>query len=87
MKQVMIELSDDMAQQVGSYHGRLEELVALGLTQLKVQEALTLYTRGIVSIARAAEIAGLPLREMIRQARVAGVEPLWSEEMVAEELA
>ena len=60
MKQLMIELSDDMARQVSPYQGRIEELVALGLTQIKVQEALTLYTRGVVSIARAAEIAGLP---------------------------
>lgn len=87
MKQLMIELSDDMARQVSPYQGRIEELVALGLTQIKVQEALTLYARGVVSIARAAEIAGLPLWEMVRQARVAGVEPRWSEAMVAEELA
>jgi hypothetical protein len=32
----------------------------LGLSQLKAQEALALHTRGIVSFARAAEIAGLP---------------------------
>lgn len=87
MKQVVIELSDDIARQVGPYQGRLQELVLLGLTQLKVQEALTLYTRGVVSFARATEIAGLSLPEMIRQARAAGVTPRWSESMVTEELA
>ena len=39
MKQVMLELSDDLARQVGSYQGRLQELVLLGLSQLKAQVA------------------------------------------------
>ena len=50
MQQVMIELPEDLARQVGPYQGRLQELVLLGLSQLKAQEALTLYTRGIVSL-------------------------------------
>ena len=59
MQQVVIELPDEVARQMGSYQGRLKELVLLGLFQLKAQEALTMYTRGIISFARAAEIAGL----------------------------
>ena len=89
MKQVVLELPDELARQVGSYQdqGRLQELVLLGLSQLKAQEALTLYTRGIVSFARAAEIAGLARPEMIRQARALGIRPRGSEQMVEEELA
>lgn len=87
MKQVVIELSDDIVRQMGSDQDRLQEIMLLGLTQLKVQEALTLYTRGVVSFGRAAEIAGLSMPEMIRQARAADVKPHWSEEMVMEELA
>jgi predicted HTH domain antitoxin len=87
MQQVIIELPEDLARQVGPYQGRLQELVLLGLSQLKAQEALTLYTRGIVSFARAAEIAGLSRPEMIRQARAFGIRPRWSEQMVEEELA
>jgi len=86
VKQVVIELSDDIARQMGSYQGHLQELMLLGLTQLKVQEALTLYTRGVVSFGRAAEIAGLSMPELIRQARAADVKPRWSERMVMEEL-
>ena len=85
MQQVMIELPEDLARQVGPYQGRLQELVLLGLSQLKAHEAL--YTRGIVSFARAAEIAGLSGPEMIRQARAFGIRPRWSEQMVGEELA
>jgi predicted HTH domain antitoxin len=87
MKQVVLELPDDMARQIGPYQGRIQELVLLGLSQLKAQDALTLYTRGVVSFARAAEIAGLTRPEMVRQARALGVRPRWSEQMVEEELA
>jgi predicted HTH domain antitoxin len=87
MRQIVLELSDDLARQIGGYQERLQELVLLGLSQLKAQEALTLYTRGIVSFARAAEIAGLSRPEMVRQARALGIRPRWSEQMVEEELA
>ena len=87
MQQVMIELPDDLARQVGPYQGRLKELLLLGLLQIKTQEALTLYTRGIVSFARAAEIAGLSRSEMIHQARAFGIRPRWADKMVEEELA
>jgi len=65
----------------------LAVLILLGLSQLKAQEALTLYTRGIVSFARAAEIAGLYRPEMIRLAGAFGIRRRWSEQMVGEELA
>jgi predicted HTH domain antitoxin len=87
MQRVMIELPDDLARQVGPYQDRLRELVLLGLRQLKAQEALLFYRQGLVSFARAAELADLPQTEMIRQARALGIEPRWSEQMVAEELA
>jgi hypothetical protein len=87
MKQVVIELPDDLARQIGAYQGRLPELVLLGLAQLKAQEALTLYSRGIVSFARAAEIAGLSRPEMTGQARALGIRPRWSEQMADDELA
>ncbi|MEW6665587.1 MAG: UPF0175 family protein [Thermodesulfobacteriota bacterium] len=86
MKQIVIELPDDVASEVGSDQGRVKELVLLGLLQVKIQEALTLYTRGLVSFARAAEIAGVSRAEMIRHAGAHGIKPRSSEEMVAEEL-
>jgi hypothetical protein len=86
MEKVIIELPDELARQVKPYEGRMEELVLLGLAQIKAHEALLLYTRGAVSFARAAEIAGLSRPEMIRQARAQGIQPRWSEETVREEL-
>jgi hypothetical protein len=46
-----------------------------------------LYSRGIISFARASEMAGLTREEMVRQARALGMRPRWSEQMVGEELA
>jgi predicted HTH domain antitoxin len=87
MGDVMVQIPADLVQEFEPYQDRLREIILLGLTQLKVQEALLLYRRGIVSLGRAAEIAGLSMPEMIRQARAFGIEPRWSEKMVDEELA
>lgn len=87
MEGVTVEIPAEIVQEFEPYQDRLREIILLGLTQLKVQEALLLYRRGIVSIGRAAEIAGLSMPEMIRQARAFGIEPRWSEKMVDEELA
>jgi predicted HTH domain antitoxin len=48
---------------------------------------LLLYKRGLVSLGRAAELAGISERDMIRQARAADIEPVWSASQVEEELA
>ena len=87
MEGVTVEIPADIVQDFEPYQDRLREIILLGLTQLKVQEALLLYRRGIVPLGRAAEIARLSMPEMIRQARAFGVEPRWSEKMVDEELA
>ena len=54
---------------------------------MKIQEALTLYKRGIIFFERAAELAEQTIQEMARQAHTLGIQPHWSEEMVEEELA
>jgi len=86
MHTIKIEIPDDSWGDIERYADRLREMLLLGLQQLKVNEALLLYERGVVSFARAAELAGLEREQMIRHARAAGVEPLWSEQMVADEL-
>ncbi len=87
MTQITFDLPDELMREIDPYRGRIQELVLLGLAQLKAQEALALYTRGVVSFARAAEIAGLTRPEMIRQARAFGIRPRWSEQMAEEEMA
>ena len=70
-----------------AYKEKLGELLLLGLSQVKIQEALLLYKRGLVSLGRAAELSGISERDMIRQARAADIEPAWSASQVEEELA
>jgi predicted HTH domain antitoxin len=87
MEKVVIELPDEAIAEVEQFRDRLPEILLLGLRQLKAQEALWLYQEGIVSLARAAEIAGTDREHLIRQARAAGVAPRRSDAMAAEELA
>ncbi len=65
-----------------------KELVGeLDIRRDRLREVLLLYKQGVVSFGRAAELAKLSRQDMIQQARVAGVEPRWSEDMLRAELA
>ena len=87
MARTMIEIPEERLPELEAYRDRLGELLLLGLSQVKIHEALLLYQRGSVSLGRAAELAGLPEHEMVQQARAAGIGPRWTEKMVGEELA
>ena len=87
MAKATVEIPEERLPELEAYKDRLGELLLLGLSQVKVQEALLLYQRGSVSFGRAAELAGLSEPEMMQQARAAGIEPRWTEAMVEEELA
>lgn len=83
----MVEIPDAQASAFEPYRDRLGELLLMGLGQVKSQEALMYLGKGVVSISRAAEIAGISRSEMIRLARLSGIEPDWSEKMLDEDLA
>jgi len=87
MARTAVQISDERLQELEAYKDRLGELLFLGLSQVKIQEALLLYKRGLVSLGRAAELAGLTEQEMILQARAAGIQPRWSRAQMEEELA
>ena len=86
MEHITLEIPDELAKELQIDQSRLKELVMLGFSQLKIQEALVLYKRGLVSFGRAAEIAGISEREMIRHARANAIRPRWDDEMLREEL-
>lgn len=86
MAKTTVEIPDERLEELAPYRDRLGELLLLGLSQIKIQETLLLYERGLVSLGRAAELTCLSKQEMIRQAHAAGVHPRWSEELVEEEL-
>lgn len=87
MAKTVINIPDDRLAELEAYKDRLGELLMLGLSQLKIREALFLYERGLVSLGRAAELAGISEREMVLQARAAGLSPAWTEDMIEQELA
>ena len=87
MAKTVIDISDEKLAELESYKDRLGELLLLGLSQVKIQEVLLLYQRGLVSFGRAAELTGLSEQEMVRQARAFGVFPRWSEKIAEEEAA
>lgn len=86
MSRVVVEIPDELLEEFKQHQDNLREVLLLGLQQLKTLEALTLYSRGLVSIGRAAEVAGVSQQELIRQARAAGISPRWSQQMAREEL-
>lgn len=65
----------------------LRQIFRLGLYHYKVERALALYRDGVGSLGYIAEMVGLPKRDLIREARLRGIEPDFSEETVQEELA
>ena len=86
MAKATVEIPDERLVELDGYKDRLGELLLLGLSQIKVHEALYLYKRGLVSFGRASEMAGLSQQDMMRQAKANGIQPRWSEKMVKEEL-
>jgi predicted HTH domain antitoxin len=64
----------------------IREIVQLGIYQFKVRRALEMYQAGVGSLGYVAEKAGLPKRDLIREARARGIEPPFDEQTVREEL-
>jgi predicted HTH domain antitoxin len=65
----------------------LQQIFRLGLYQYKVERALALYRDGVGSLGYIAQQLGLSRRDLIREARMRGIEPDFSEGTVQEELA
>jgi len=87
MAKKMIEIPDDRLDELDAYRDRLGGILLLGLSQIKIQEALVLYRRGLVSMGRAAELASISEPETVQQARAAGIHPRWSDLQAEAELA
>lgn len=64
----------------------LEEIFTLGLMQKKINSALALYQTGGMSIGYAAQRFDIPKQELIKYARLRGIEPEFDNELVQQEL-
>jgi predicted HTH domain antitoxin len=65
----------------------LLQVLARGLREIKIDQALDLYARGGLSFGAAAQRAGTSRSELARHAYARGIEPPASAETLAEELA
>ena len=63
----------------------LVDLLARGLREVKVERALERYARGGMSFGAAAQLAGVPQRDLARYAYARGLEPPTSLQTLAEE--
>jgi len=64
----------------------MQEIVQLGVHQLKIRRALEMYQAGTGSLGYVAEKTGLSKRELVREARARGIEPSFDEQVIREEL-
>jgi hypothetical protein len=64
----------------------LQQIFRMGLYQHKVERALKLYHDEVGSLGYIAEQLGLSKRDIIREARIRGIEPDFTEQTVQEEL-
>jgi predicted HTH domain antitoxin len=84
---IQIEVSDSILQKYSlTDSSQVENVIRIGLQQIQIEEALAMYRRGLISLWKAATMAGMPLREMMAQASARGYEPEVDDEMLVEEL-
>jgi len=65
----------------------IQEIIQLGIYQFKVRRALDMYQARLGSLGYIAEKTGLSKRDLIREARIRGLEPYFDEQTLSEELS
>ena len=83
-----LSLPAPLAHELGSAtQDFLADLLARGLREVKVERALERYARGGLSFGAAAQQAGVSQTDLSRFAYARGLEPPFSAQTLAEELA
>jgi len=82
---ITITVSDDLSAQLEPYRDNLDDLLRIGLRELKLNQSLTLFKQGNISIWKAARLAGVSLREMTQYAATQGLRAVVEEETLREE--
>lgn len=86
MKNINVQVSDEIYNYLMNY-ANIEEIILLGIRKKKVYDVAKLYQNNMISFGRAAEIAELRQDELALEFSALGIEPLFSFEMVREELS
>jgi hypothetical protein len=86
-KVIQVEIPEEWLQGLDwDRQALMREVIRLGVHQIKVRRALEMYRTGSCSLGYAAEQEGLAKSDLIREARARGMEPLFDEQTVREEL-
>ena len=87
MPTITIAIPDDLSAQLDPYQDNLDDLLRIGLREVKKEQSLALFKKGNISLWKAARLAGVPLREMTQYAVAPGLRAVADEETIGEELA
>jgi hypothetical protein len=87
MRTLTLEVPESLVEELQPYYDNLDGLLLAGLRQVKLESALALFRRGDVSLWKAAQMAGVSLREMTAQAVARGLRPGTDAETISEELS
>jgi predicted HTH domain antitoxin len=88
MTSLTVQLPDRLAKELSDASQEfIAEMLELGLHTRRVEQALAQYARGKMTLGAAAHLAGITEGEMARHAYARGLEPRFSDETLAEELA
>jgi len=82
-----VVIPDDLAVQLEPYRGSLDDLLRIGLREVKKEQGLALFKQGHVSLWKAARLAGVSLRDMAEYAATQGLRATLDDEMIKEEIA
>jgi predicted HTH domain antitoxin len=87
MPTVTVAISDNLSAQLEPYRDNLDDLLRIGLRELKKEQSLALFKKGDISLWKAARLASVSLREMTHYAVAQGLRAVVDEETIQEELA
>lgn len=87
MGQISIEVPNQLSDELAAYKGNLVELLVLGLRQVKMQQALSLFREDGISLWRAVRMADVSLREMTQYAVAQGLRATCDDQTLEEELS
>lgn len=82
METITIIVPDHLAKKLPKDKSAIQEVLELGLKQLHIEKAIERFKKGGISLARAAELADISIREMIPIAYAHGLEPKYDESIL-----
>lgn len=83
---IKLEIPEDILKDVDIKDpSQIEEIIRIGIKQMKIEKALQSYKEGKISIAKAAKLSNVSVSEMMMQASARGLKPLYDKKMVEEE--